>query len=187
MPRATAAFQVAVALAALLSTGGSVAKPARHRAMPPASLCHAGERVVYTCRFGAKLGSVCLGRNSLHYRFGPQGKPELHIASAPDWSNIHTGGNRSQAGLNQDYIRFTNGQTHYVVHVDETGSLNETPGRRSSGIEVLQGPSGERTLASLACKSKAPSNWSVGADLYKAAPKDWDGTELPGGPFEMIY
>jgi hypothetical protein len=187
MRSATAAFQVAVALAALLSTGGSAARPSRPRATPPASLCESGERVVYTCRFGKKLGSVCLGRNSLHYRFGPQGKPELHVASAPDWSNIHTGGNRSQAGLNQDYIRFTNGLTHYVVHVDETGSLNETPGRHSSGIEVLQGPSGERSLASLPCKSRAPFDWSAGGDLYMAAPKDWNGAELPGGPFEMIY
>lgn len=187
MPRATAAFPVAVALAALLSTGGSVAKPARHRSAPPASLCSSGERVVYTCRFGAKLGSVCLGRHSLHYRFGPQGRAELRIASNPDWSNVHTGGNRSQGGLNQDYIRFTNGLTHYVVHVDETGSLNENPGRRSSGIEVLQGASGERPLASLSCRTKASFNWSAHADLHNAAPENWDGAELPGGPFEMIY
>lgn len=187
MPRATAAFPVAVALAALLSTGGSVAKPARHRSAPPASLCSSGERVVYTCRFGAKLGSVCLGRHSLHYRFGPQGRPELHIASTPNWSNIHTGGNRSQGGLNQDYVRFTNGMTHYVVHVDETGSLNETPGRQSSGIEVLQGASGEHTLASLACRSAASFNWDAYDDLSKAAPTNWDGAETPGGPFEVIY
>lgn len=187
MPRATAAFQVAVALAALLFTGGSVAKPAGRRAVAPANLCESGERVVYTCRFGAKLGSVCLGRNSLHYRFGAQGRPELHIASTPDWSNIHTGGNRSQGGLNQDYLRFTNGQTHYVVHVDETGSLNETPGRRSSGIEVLQGASGERTLASLTCKSASSFYWAAYGDIATAAPESWDGAETPGGPFEMIY
>jgi len=187
MPKATAAFQVAVALAALLGTGGSVAKPARPRAIPPASLCERGERVVYTCRFGVKLGSVCLGRNALHYRFGPRSRPELRVASDPDWSNIHTGGNRSQGGLNQDYIRFTNGLTHYVVHVDETGSLNETPGRRSSGIEVLQGASGERTLASLDCKARASFNAKAHADLYKAAPESWNGAETPGGPFEMIY
>ncbi|MGV3513315.1 MAG: hypothetical protein ACO1OX_15040 [Novosphingobium sp.] len=187
MPRATAALPVAVALAALLCTGGSAAKPARHRSPPLASLCNSGERVVYTCRFGAKLGSVCLGRNSLHYRFGPRGRPELHIASTPDWSNVHTGGNRSQGGLNQDYVRFTNGETHYVVHVDETGSLNETPGIPSSGIEVLQGASGESALASLTCKSKASFNWAAYLDLAKAAPENWDATETPGGPFEVIY
>lgn len=187
MPRATAALPVAVALAALLSTGGSVAKPARLGAARPASLCANDERVVYTCRFGVKLGSVCLARNSLHYRFGPHGRPELHIASTPDWSNIHTGGNRSQGGLNQDYIRFTNGMTHYVVYVDETGSLNENPGRQSSGIEVLQGSSGENALASLTCRSPASFDGSAYDDLAKAAPKDWDGAETPGGPFEVIY
>lgn len=187
MRSATAAFPVAVALAALLFTGGSVARPARHRSTPPASLCNAGERVVYTCRFGEKLGSVCLARNSLHYRFGPQGRPELHIASTPDWSNVHTGGNRSQGGLNQDSIRFTNGLTHYLVHVDEAGSLSENPGRQSSGIEVLQGSSSEYTLASLTCRSAASFDWGAHDDLAKAEPKDWDGAETPGGPFEVIY
>lgn len=142
--------------------------------------------MVYTCRFGAKLGSVCLGRSSLHYRFGAQGRPELHIASNADWSNIHTGGNRSQVGLNQDYILFTNGLTHYVVHVEETGSLNETPGKQSSGIEVLQGAAGERTLASLSCRTKASFDGTAHADIWRAAPENWNGTELPA-TFQAIY
>lgn len=180
------AVAAAFSVAALLCTAGSAARPAQPAAAGT-SLCTGGERVVYACRFGAKLGSVCLGRSSLHYRFGPAGRPEIDIASAPDWSNIHTGGNRSQGGLNQDSIRFTSGMTHYVVHQDETGSLNEAPGRRSSGIEVLRGMQGEQSLASLSCKARTRFNWQAFDALRDAAPKDWDGSETPGGPFDMVY
>ena len=182
-----AAAALLVAIAALLATGGSVAKPARPRPAPPAGLCAGGERVVYSCRFGTKLGSVCLGRNALRYRYGKPGKPEIEVSSTPEWSNIHTGGNRSQGGLNQDYVRFTNGQTHYVVHVDETGSLNENPGRRSSGIEVLQGDAAPATIAGLSCRSRSGFRTDAWLALNRSAPEDWDGAERPGGPFEMIY
>ncbi|MBB4614750.1 hypothetical protein [Novosphingobium taihuense] len=187
MHNAAAALRFAAALAVLLVTDGSVAKPARTRPSPPASSCADGERVVYSCRFGMKIGSICLGRNSLHYRFGRPGRPDITVSSSPDWSNIHTGGNRSQGGLNQDYIRFTNGKTHYVVHVDETGSLNENPGIASSGIEVLEGETGSATLASLRCKSAARFNAKAFFDLNRSAPAAWNGAEVPGGPFEMIY
>ncbi|MCX7285869.1 MAG: hypothetical protein NTX28_17840 [Novosphingobium sp.] len=187
MRNGAAALRVAAALAALLFTGGSVAKTAGSRSTLPASLCTGGERVVYSCRFGTRLGSVCLGRKSVHYRFGRPGSPEIALASTPDWSNIHTGGNRSQGGLNQDHIRFTNGQTHYVVHQDETGSLNENPGIGSSGIEVLGGQTGSTPIASLRCRSAARFNLQAFADLYRSAPGHWDGNEMPDSPFDVIY
>jgi hypothetical protein len=176
-------------VAALLATAGSAARPARAARIAPSapSHCAAGERVVYSCRFGAKLGSVCLGKSSLHYRFGTAGHPAMDIASTPDWSNIHTGGYRSQGGDNQDSIRFTNGLTHYVVHQDEAGSLNETPGRQFSGIEVLRGSKGEQSLASLSCKARSRFNWQAFDAISDAAPKGWDGAETPGGPFDMVY
>jgi len=184
-------FAAALSVAALLATGGSAARPAHASRQPdttrPASLCDGGERVVYSCRFGAKIGSVCVGRNTLHYRFGRQGHAEIDVASAPDWSNIHQGGNRSQGGDNQDSIRFTNGLTHYVVHQDEAGSLNETPGRTFSGIEVLRGSKGEQSIASLSCKTRSRFNWQAFDAIGDAAPKDWDGAETPGGPFDMVY
>ena len=179
------ALAAALSVAALLCTAGSAARPARS-ALPP-SLCSGAERVVYNCRFGAKLGSVCLGKHSLHYRFGPAGRAEIDVASTSDWSNIHLGSNRSQGGDNQDSIRFTNGLTHYVVHQDETGSLNETPGRRFSGIEVLRGVQGEQSLASLSCKARARFGLPAFDAVAAAAPNGWDSEETPGGPFDMVY
>ncbi len=181
------ALAAAMSVAALLCTAGSAAKPAHSSRAPMPSLCSGGERVVYSCRFGEKLGSVCLGQSSLHYRFGPAGHAEIDVASAPDWSNIHTGGNRSRAGLNQDHIRFTNGLTHYIVHQDETGSLNENPGRTSSGIEVLRGEAGDQSLASLDCKARARFDWQSFDAIAAAAPKGWDNTETPGFPSNAVY
>lgn len=176
----------AFSVAALLATGGSAARPVAAPA-PAQSHCGAGERVVWSCRFGARLGSVCLGKTSLHYRFGPAGHAAIDLASAPDWSNIHRGANRSQGGLNQTSLRFTRGAVHYVVHAGETGSLNENPRRRISGITVLEGAHGEKQLAELACRSAA--GFSAGAldALQAAAPRGWQGDETPGGAFDMVY
>lgn len=183
------ALAAALGVAALLATAGSAARPAQSgRAAPPAgSHCAAAERVVYSCAFGRKLGSVCLGGGALHYRFGPPGHPAIDVASDAKWSNVHLGANRSRGGLNQDSIRFTNGQTHYVVHAGETGSLNENPGKRISGLVVLQGAAGEREVASLTCRGGTGFNRQAFDALSRAAPQDWDGAETPGGPFDMVY
>lgn len=179
----------ATALGLVALVGGASAEPASTRPVrsDAASHCRPGERVVYTCQFGKKLGSVCLGRQSLYYRFGPKGRTELDISSLPDWSNIHIGGNRSQAGLNQNHIRFTNRGTHYVVHAGVTGQLNERPGVRISGITVLGGETGETELASLSCKAGKQLSADTYRDLTNAAPDTWDGDEADGGPFDMIY
>ncbi|WP_298195332.1 hypothetical protein [Novosphingobium sp.] len=182
------AFAAALSVAALLATGGSAAKPAAASTLASVqSHCGAGERVVWSCRFGARLGSVCLGKSSLHYRFGPAGRAAIDVASTPDWRNIHTGNNRSHGGLNQDSIRFTRGMVHYVVHAGETGSLNENPGRRFSGITVLEGAEGEKQLAELACRTGAGFTAGALGALHAAAPRRWQGEETSGSPFDMVY
>lgn len=175
-PPAAAAVLLAAALA-----GGAAPPPRR---APPAGPCASGETLLYACAFGRKQASVCAAPGRIAYRFGPRGRPELTIASTPDWSNIHLGGNRSQGGLNQDHVRFTNGDTHYVVHAGYTGSLSEEPGRRYSGITVLRGAEG-REIAALGCaRPPASSSLSSAGDF---APEGWDGEEAADGPFDVIY
>jgi hypothetical protein len=186
------AAAAAMGVAALLATAGSAAHPARaghsaSAASPSPNHCAGGERVVYSCRFGRRIGSVCLGGKVLHYRFGPPGHPAIDVASNAAWSNVHRGANRSQGGLNQDSLRFTNGLTHYVIHAGETGSLNENPGKRISGLVVLQGAGGEREIASLTCRAGSGFNWQALDALGNATPQGWDGAEAPGGPFDMVY
>lgn len=179
---------MAASIVALTALAG--AAPAS-RPEPSRGHCGPGETVVYSCRFGARTGSVCAQEHSgpgrIAYRFGALGKaPELAIPSSPGWENIHVGGNRSQGGLNQDHIRFTNGDTHYVVHSGVTGSLNEEPGRRVSGIAVLRGPDAEQ-IGSLQCRLSTLIQSSDFSDLSRIAPSEWDGAEAGGGPFDAIY
>ena len=177
----------AFCLAALVGGTSAAPAPAENARVAGASHCRNGERIVYSCRFGRKTGSVCLGANSLHYRFGPLGRPELDLSSLPDWSNIHIGGNRSQAGLNQNHIRFTKLDTHYVVHAGETGQYNERPGFRISGIVVLKGASAENQIASLSCRGGKQFSDDAYRDFTNAAPDTWDGWEADGGSFDAIY
>lgn len=177
----------AVMLAAL--AGAAPAQPAR--APAPSSHCAASETIVYSCRFGGKTGSICAPRGSgparIAYRFGPLGKaPELAIVSSSGWENVHVGGNRSQGGISQDHIRFTHGETHYVVHSGVTGPLNERPGRRISGIAVLRGHEA-RQIASLPCRLPTLVQSGDFSDLSRIAPGGWDGGEERGGPFDAIY
>jgi hypothetical protein len=182
MQAASSAVLMVVLLGAATSSS-SISKPDGQKTT---SHCQGVEQIVYSCKFGKKVGSVCLNKDSVIYRFGYLGRPELAVKSMADWSNIHIGANPSQAGLSQSHIRFTNGKMHYVVHAGETGQLNENPGRRISGIEVVEGASSEKSIASLSCPRGTPFT-SKYYDVHESAPADWDGWEADGGEFDVIY
>lgn len=177
----------ALGLAVLVGAAHGVPDSAGPALPRQPSMCRSGESAVYNCRFGSETASVCLGDFSIHYRFGRSGHPDLDIASTADWGNISLGGNRSQGGLNQDHIRFTSGDFHYVVHAGETGALNERPRHRISGIVVLQGAAGERRVNSLDCAMAASFNSRAFSAIATIAPKEWDGAEVTGGSFDVIY
>ena len=156
----------AITVVAALAVGAGAAtawhrEPQAHAAVvaPEPSLCAAPERVVYSCRFPRGTGSVCRGKNTLHYRFGQPGHVDIDIANAPDWHNIHTGSVVGGGHGGEDHIRFTNGPAkdpvHYVVFAGEMGNLTDHPGRRYSGIAVLKGTDGGKILATLDCKGHA--------------------------------
>ncbi|MDC7811169.1 hypothetical protein [Sphingomonas koreensis] len=140
----------------------------------PASQCRAGEAVVYTCNFGKSAGSVCSGGGKLHYRYGPPGKPDIAIASTPDWSNVRRKVVVGGGGGSQPYLRFTRADYSYVVFWGTAGNLTERPGRLWSGIHVRRG---DKDLATLSCRSGAHP---VGR-IPDAVPEDTD----PG--FDMWY
>lgn len=147
--------------------------------------CHPDETVIYSCRFGKSLGSICGSAHSVHYRFGPAGKPALDLANKPDWSNVHVGYVRGQgAGGYQEHIRFTNGDTHYIVYRGQNGELADDPGHTYSGIAVLAGQDGGLTLATLSCAANAVISGSMNEDVSLRAPDDLDISEIEGGPFD---
>ncbi|MCJ2187045.1 hypothetical protein [Novosphingobium beihaiensis] len=170
--------------AACLGAAGATAVPAGTvTALPPQvpSQCAASERVLYSCAFPRGTGSLCAGKTSVHYRFGPRGHPDIDLASRPDWSNVHTGFVRGQGSGHQSHVRLTTGRFHYVIFEGADGYLTEDPGRTYSGIAVLKGPQGEQELATLACPGRAvialDDAW---LSRHAAGEKD-------GGPFDIWY
>lgn len=172
-------------LGLLVVPGGPL--PARPAAPAVASQCRAGEAVLYSCRFGTParpaIGSVCGSARAVHYRFGAPGKPALDLASAANWSNVHTGTVRGQGGGYQEHVRFTNGATDYIVFRGEDGALASRPGRTYSGIAV-QGPGTDRTLA---CQGSARLAASLVEAVGARAPEDAALNELPDGPFDAWF
>lgn len=131
--------------------GAAPAEPARLRLTPAQQgHCRGNETVVYSCRFGGKHGSVCAAPGRIAYRFGALGKaPELAVASAPDWSNVHIGRITGGGGGYQNHMRFTRSGHDYIVFEAVNGSLTLSPGHRRSGISVWRG---QTELPARACK-----------------------------------
>lgn len=129
------------AVIALLAGGATQGAPKRSAAPSPRTgHCQAGETVVYSCRFGRAVGSVCAVPGRISYRFGPLGKaPELAISSTPDWSNVHIGRITGGGGGYQTHLRFSVEGHDYIVFEGMGGQLTEIPGKRWSGISVWRG------------------------------------------------
>lgn len=117
------------------------------------SHCRSGEAVAFSCRFRRTVGSVCAGGGQVHYRYGPIGSPSIDIGNTSDWSNIHLGHVVGGGGGHESHIRFTNGETHYIVFEVGQGQLHDRPGHYSYGIAVVAGERGEREIANFLCRS----------------------------------
>jgi hypothetical protein len=143
--------------------------------------CTRGERVLYSCAFPRSIGSLCADADSVHYRFGPRGKPQIDLASLPDWSNVHLGDLRGQGNGYQRHVRISRGRVHYLVYEGVNGDLTEVAGRRYSGIEVLEGARGDTVLASLQCPHR-PAIALGDALLAERAV-----SEEPDSPFDMWF
>ena len=111
--------------------------------------CKAGERVAYSCAFGKKVVSVCITRGeSVTYRYGPLGRPEMVVASTGRDGKAHRNEVMLAAGGNQQHLRFTSGGYEYIVYSGITGPGFDLPNERSSGLVVLKG---EDQVADKAC------------------------------------
>ena len=180
--------RAALPVLAVATVAGIALRAGPVRLAPTAALtlCAAGERIVYSCPFARGTGSVCMGANSLHYRFGHPGHVDIDIANARDWGNVHTGGAVGGGGGSEDHIRFTNGQTHYVVFAGEMGSLTDHPGRRYSGIAIVRGADGLHPLATLECHGGATiARDGLAGALSNLKPGPDEDSE--GGPFDIMF
>ncbi len=162
------------------SESTSAPKPAARSA----SFCTPAETVVFACRTGAKMASVCAskdagsGRGYLQYRFGKldgsepleQILPEGQVAPA----KAATGENVPFAGGGGAWLRFRKGQFAYTVY---TGIGNWGPKgekRTKSGLHIEHAG---KALATLKCQEEPVS--LLGPDWFekmgiKSGDQDFD-------------
>jgi hypothetical protein len=108
--------------------------------------CVAGEAAVFNCAIEGKTASVCVGPQTVTYRFGPPGAPETEVASTGADGRAH-GSEISRAGAKQSAVRFSDGTNDYIVHAASGGGI-----QASAGITVLRG---EATVSRSECPDAA--------------------------------
>jgi hypothetical protein len=106
-----------------------------------ASFCKPPESPIFSCDLGKKRVSVCASDRLVTYRYGTVGKavPEMQISSNGADGRVHSDFVVGGGGGQQTSLRFSNGDTHYIVFSGYAGSLTERPGKKWSGLDVLNG------------------------------------------------
>jgi len=104
------------------------------------TFCKPAETPVFSCDLGRKRVSVCASNRLLTYRYGMPGKaPEMQISSDGKDGRVHSDVVVGGGGGQQTSLRFSNGNTHYVIFSGYAGSLTDSPGKQWSGLDVLKG------------------------------------------------
>jgi len=142
-------IRIALSLAVLLAAGPALAQG-------PSSLCTAREDVVFACRTGTKIASVCASKDAsrtagyLQYRFGPPARtPEIVLPAAASLPGKSASGqNVAFSGGGGSWMRFRKDDYGYVAYsgIGRWGPNGET--RTKQGIVVER--SG-KTIARLEC------------------------------------
>jgi hypothetical protein len=133
------------------------------------SLCTRAEKPVFSCSTGKKIISVCQVRDGLQYRFGPAAKPELVWPDNISRTDLIRQGSLLFASGGGTYLRFTHGQTDYVVY-SASGR-----GWEAQGVAVeRQG----KLIANIKCKQLPSPDFDI--DLLQALKKDDKDFDIPG-------
>ncbi|MBL0898898.1 MAG: hypothetical protein IBJ17_09400 [Reyranella sp.] len=169
------------------------AKPAPLAAPAPApvsrqaSFCTPTENVIFACRTGAKMVSVCASKDAapskgyLQYRFGrPDSTEPLELilpeSQAPP-PRVATGQAVPFAGGGGAWLTFAKGQTTYTVYtgVGKWGPRGEL--REKAGLTVDQG---RKRLAVLKCDDPKAVRSELGPDWFdKIGLKPGNDFDLP--------
>lgn len=152
------------------STTGTSAKPAAQRT----SFCTPAETVVFACRTGAKMASVCASKDSgpkayLQYRFGKLDGSEPLEQVLPEGGQVAAaraanGESVPFSGGGGAWLRFRKGQFTYTVY---TGIGNWGPKgekRTKSGLHIEHAG---KPLATLKCQEEPIS--LLGPDWFEKA------------------
>lgn len=175
-----------VALVSALTVTGDAppaTKPVGGAGKGQTSFCAGVEDVVFACRTGAKLVSVCaakeLSRNrgSVQYRFGkPDSSDPLELMLPEDGplaAKSATGENVPFAGGGGAWLRFKKGAYTYTVYtgIGKWGPKGET--REKAGLQVMQGG---KSVASLKCTGPVTSQ--LGPEWFEKTGVKANGQEF---------
>ncbi|SEF80314.1 hypothetical protein [Nitrosomonas ureae] len=145
------------------------------------SHCQMQEQVIFSCSVGKKTVSVCASKDFsahsgyLQYRFGPLGMPELTFpalnASDPVTQFIQA---RTWmfAGGGGGYLRFINGQYHYIVYT----AIGKGWGAKD-GVAVERN---HQVIANLECQNVPISKISDDFFTRAGLQVDQNEFEIPG-------
>lgn len=169
------------------------AKPAPLAAPAPApvsrqaSFCTPMENVIFACRTGAKMVSVCASKDAapskgyLQYRFGRPDSTEPLELILPESQvpppRVATGQAVPFAGGGGAWLTFAKGQTTYTVYtgIGKWGPRGEL--REKAGLAVDQG---RKRLAVLKCDDPKAVRSELGPDWFdKIGLKPGNGFDLP--------
>lgn len=111
--RAGACFGIVAVLALVPTLGKATEDPP---ALVSGSLCIATEKVIFQCRIGSRIASVCANKSAkiAQYRFGKPGAVELAYSASSSggitWARVgYSGGGELQ-------LNFSNNQHKYVLY-----------------------------------------------------------------------
>lgn len=147
------------------------------------SFCTPMEQVVFTCRTGAKMVSVCASKDAsrskgyMQYRFGKPDSTEPLEMTLPEGqilpSKAATGDNLPYAGGGASWLRFSKGDYNYVVYtgIGKWGPKGQT--QEKQGLLVER--SGKR-IAQLKCSNTPDSE--LGPDFFEKM-------KINGGNYEF--
>lgn len=114
-------------------------------------MCGEYEDILYSCQIDGRTLSICASNNQpadISYNFGRSARDnELNINTAQDDGRVHQGGVVGQGGGRLTHIRFTNGDTQYIVYSGYTGRL-ATRDLKWSGVAVQRDG---RDIANMRC------------------------------------
>lgn len=152
--------------------GPAPAKPAASAGKGQSSFCTGIEDVVFACRSGAKLVSVCaakqLSRSKgfVQYRFGKPDSPDPMELVLPEGEPLAakaaTGESVPFSGGGGAWLRFKKGAYSYTVYtgIGKWGPKGET--REKAGLQVMQGG---KSVANLKCSGPVTSQ--LGPDWFE--------------------
>ena len=145
------------------------------------SLCDAQEQVIFSCSLGKKIVSVCASNDFsassgyLQYRFGRKGALELAFPDSTDSapaSQFVQARTLMFAGGGGGYLRFINGQHHYIVYT----AIGKGWGAKD-GVAVEKN---NQLIANLECQDVPVSKLSEEFFTRVGLPVDQNEFQIPG-------